>query len=124
VHNRAALVKTDIIHKSFHKINTSTVLGQPAFGSGGIRYCIGVKACSLVPDGDRDFSVCVAATLYVNTLAGVLTVAVDHSIRKGFTDGRLDIDLASIPRSKVQNEPHQSIYEWRDDPDLTRERLP
>jgi hypothetical protein len=35
---------------------------------------------------------------------------VDHGIRKGFTDGRLDIDLASILRSKVQ-EPHQSIYE-------------
>src|SRR6516164_5751026 len=109
----------------FHplEIDTSTVLVQPAFGSSGIRYCAGVKPCSLVPNGDRDFSVSVAATLYVNALAGVLTVTVDHGIRKGFTYGRLDIDLASILRSKVQNEPQQSIYEWRDDLDLTRERL-
>ena len=37
--------------------------------------------------------------------------------------GRLDIDSASIREPKVHNEPHQSIYEWRDDLDLTRERL-
>jgi hypothetical protein len=57
-------------------------------------------------------------------LAGVLTVAVDHGIRKGFTQGRLNIDLASIRRSKMQNERHQLIYKLRDDLDLTRERLP
>jgi hypothetical protein len=49
---------------------------------------------------------------------------VDHGVRKGFTQGCLNIDLASIRRSKVQNETHELIYEWRDDLDLTRKRLP
>jgi hypothetical protein len=95
----------------FHEVNTSTVLGQPSFWSGGIRYSVGVKALSLVQHSDRDFSVCVASALYVNVLTGILTIAMDHGVRKDFTQGCLDIDLASIRRSKVQNEPHELIYE-------------
>ena len=124
MHNRAALFERDFVHQGFHEVNTSTVLEQPVFCSGGIRDSAGVKPSSLVPNGDQDFSVCVAAALYVNALAGVLTVAVDHGIRKGFPHGHLDVDLASIRRSKVQNERHELIYELRDDLDLTRERLP
>jgi hypothetical protein len=124
MHNRAALFERDFVHQGFHKVNTSTVLEQPVFCSGGIRDSAGVKPSSLVPNGDQDFSVCVAAALYVHTLAGILTVTVNHGIRKGFTQGDLDIDLAAIRGSKVQNEPHELIHELRDNLDLTRKRLP
>jgi hypothetical protein len=30
----------------------------------------------------------------------------DHGIRHGFTQGHLDVDLASIRAPKVENEPH------------------
>ncbi|HEX8894084.1 MAG TPA: hypothetical protein VF783_12210, partial [Terriglobales bacterium] len=99
-------------------------LGQPFFWIGGVKYSVGVEALSFVPNGDRDFSVRVAPALYANALTRVLAVAMDHGVRKGFTQGCLDIDLASIRRSKMQNEPHQLIYKWRDDPDLTRKRPP
>ena len=124
MHNGPALFERDFVHQRFQEVNASTVLGQPSFWSGGVRYSVGVEALSFVPNGNRDISVRVAPALYANALTRVLAVAMDHGVRKGFTQGYLDIDLASIRRSKVQNEPHQLINKWRDDADLTRKRLP
>jgi hypothetical protein len=82
MHNGPAFFERDFVHQRFHEVNTSTVLGQPSFWSGGIRYSVGVKALSLVQHSDRDFSVCVASALYVNVLTGILTIAMDHLTRK------------------------------------------
>jgi hypothetical protein len=43
---------------------------------------------------------------------------VDHSIRKGFMQRHLDVSLSSIRASKLQNEAHELIREWRDAPTL------
>jgi len=47
----------------------------------------------------------------------------DGSARQFALRWVLNIDLASMPISKVENEPHELIYAWRDGLDLTRERL-
>jgi hypothetical protein len=48
---------------------------------------------------------------------------VDYGIRKGFTECHLDVDLASILVSKLQNEAHELIRKYRDGGDFTWERL-
>jgi hypothetical protein len=101
VHNRAALFEGDFIHQGFHEVNAATVLQQSAFWTCGVRYYIAVKPRSLVPDCNRDFPIGAASALYLNVVAGVLAVAVDHGVSESFTHGRLDIDFASIRRSKV-----------------------
>jgi len=60
----------------------------------------------------------------VNAFARVLAVAVDYGIGKGFVDGHLDVDLASVRIPKIQNELHELIPKWGDARDLTWERLP
>jgi len=47
----------------------------------------------------------------------------DGSARQFALRGVLNIDLASMPISKVKIEPHELIYEWRDGLDLIPERL-
>src|ERR1700752_3701194 len=59
----------------------------------------------------------------VHSLAGVITVAIDHGIGEGFVQGHLDVELGSIDASKLQNEAHHVFHEGRDSPDLTWERL-
>src|SRR5882724_6518770 len=82
-----------------------------------------MKSSSLVPDRDRDFSVHVAAAPDINAFVRILTIAVGHSIRKRFMQRHLNVSLAGIRASKVENEPHELINEWRDGRDFTCERL-
>jgi hypothetical protein len=94
---------------------------QQVFWSRGICNFLAVEPLSLVPDRDRDLSVYVAAAVDVDTLVRVLPVAVDYGIRKGFTESRLDVDLASICASKLQNEAHELINELGDSRDSAGE---
>src|SRR5580704_3062631 len=96
---------------------------QKIFSKSRIRYRAAIETSSFVPNRDCDFSVHVATARDVNALARVPTVAVHHSIRKGFVQSRLNVDLASIRHSKVQNEPHELFSEWRDGRNFTWERL-
>jgi hypothetical protein len=64
-----------------------------------------------------------AAAIDVDALVRVLPVAVDHGIRQGFTKSRLDVDLASIRASKLQNKAHELINELGDGHDSAWERL-
>jgi hypothetical protein len=60
----------------------------------------------------------------MNTLERVLTVAVNDGVRQGFTQSGLNVHIAVIRGSKLQNVPHELLYEWRDGLNLTPERLP
>lgn len=100
-------------------IESTTVRGHPVFWSRGVRNLLAVKPLSLVPDSDRDFSVHVAAAVDVDALVRVLPGAVNYGIRQGFTQSRLDVDLASISASKLQNEAHELINELGDGRDAT-----
>jgi hypothetical protein len=82
-----------------------------------------VESFSFVANGDCDFSVHVATARDVNSLAGVLTITVDHGIRQGFMQSHLDVTFAPIHASKVQNEAYELISEWRDGRNFTWERL-
>jgi hypothetical protein len=59
----------------------------------------------------------------VNASARVLTIAVDYGIGKGFMEGQLDVDLASVRIPKVQNELHELMHIRGDARDLTWKRL-
>jgi hypothetical protein len=48
---------------------------------------------------------------------------VHHGIREGFMQRHLNVSLATIRRSKIQNEPHELIREWGNGRDFTWERL-
>ena len=96
---------------------------EQVFVRGGILHRVAVESFSFVPNRDGDFSIHIATAGDVHSLAGVITVAMDHGIREGFKQGHLDVDFTSIRHSKVQNEPHELIDEWGDDSDSAWERL-
>jgi hypothetical protein len=54
---------------------------------------------------------------------GVLSVAVDHGVRKSFMQRHLNVSLATIRASKLENEAHELINEWGDSRDFAWERL-
>jgi hypothetical protein len=85
---------------------------QQVFRKGGVQHCTAVESLSFVLNCDCDFSVEVAATRDVNSLAGIVTVAVDHCIRQGLKQGHLDVAFTSIRDSKLKNEPNELIDEW------------
>jgi hypothetical protein len=96
---------------------------QQVFSKGRVQYSVVIKTSSFVPNLNRDFSVHVATARDVNPFAGVLTATVDHGIRQGFMQSHLDVSLASVRISKIQNEAYELIREWSYGCDSTWKRL-
>ena len=80
-----------------------------------------VKPLSLVLNRDRDFSVSSATARHVNALVMILPVAVDYGIFQRLIERYLNVCFTLVHASKLSNEMHESVYQWRDSLDLTRE---
>jgi len=59
----------------------------------------------------------------VNAFLSALAITMNDGVRKRFAHRYLDLRLASIRVSKVQNKTHQLIYKRGDGHDLTGKRL-
>src|SRR5579863_10379038 len=123
VHDGAPVFERDFVHYGLHEVNTATVRQKPIVGRCRIGYRGRVKPLSFVAHRDRDFSVHIAAAGHIDVLAGILTIAVDDGICKGFTKRRLNLALASIRLPEAAHKPHDLVYGWRDGLDLTWKRL-
>jgi hypothetical protein len=91
--------------------------------SGRIWYCAAVKPSSLVPNSDGDFSVYAAAAYDMNSLVGILMVAVYYRVRKGLVQRHFDFGFPSVSIPELPEEAYDLGAEWRNGLYLTREGL-
>jgi hypothetical protein len=70
-----------------------------------------------------DLSVHGAAARDADKLAKVLLVPMHDGIGQRLMERGFNVQLAPVRISESRNEVHDLIYEWRDDRDLTGERL-
>jgi hypothetical protein len=108
-------MKCHLVHQRSHQENSATVRAQEVSSFGRIRDGIEVKAIPLISDREYHLSVPCKTTADMNSLIGILTIAVDHGIRQRFSDSYFDVNLTSILALSLidvtPNTLHQLLYE-------------
>ena len=113
MHDRAAILESDLVHHCPHEVNATSVSGHPAFGDSWIRDRAAVKPLSLVANRDVDRTVRSAAAGDLNLLFRILAVAVDDGIGEGFMQRRLDVKFGSVRGTAGRNQRHEPFDKGR-----------
>ena len=111
VHYAPTPFEVNFIHQRSHPADAAAMRGLKLFCGSRVRKSGAVKSFSFVSDHNGHLSIRRTSAHDVNLLAWVFMIAVNNSIRQGFSHGDFNLDLASLRTSASLDEQHELVHE-------------
>ena len=107
---RSSAFERNFVHSAFHQMDAAPMFGPEVFERQGIGYVIGIKSLPLIRDENGQSTAAVAAATYVNQLASLQAIAVEHRITQGFPKRKFNEFLFSANTARCHDQSHKPLH--------------